>query len=147
VTGVADISQVNISHAQRPAAERSRWIGLGIVFLWFFIGGIAHFAATRLEMRIVPPYIPWPRATVLATGIFELLGAAGLLYPPTRRAAGVGLFVLTLAVTPANVYMLQRADSFSVPYWILVARLPLQAVLLALIGWSAVRREPQASHA
>ncbi|MDQ6684483.1 MAG: hypothetical protein M3Z16_05085, partial [Pseudomonadota bacterium] len=44
---------------------------------------------------------------------------------------------LTLAVTPANVSMLQHADAFpNVPYWALVARLPLQLALLALIVWS-----------
>ncbi|MGH8207273.1 MAG: DoxX family protein [Steroidobacteraceae bacterium] len=88
-------------------------------------------------MRIVPPYIRWPRGAVLLSGVCELLGAAGLLYRPTRRAAGAGLFVLTLAVTPANVYMLQRHDLFHVPYWLLVLRLPLQLALLALIAWSA----------
>jgi uncharacterized membrane protein len=111
-------------------------IALVFVFLWFAIGGVAHFAATRLEMSIVPPYIPWPRATVLVSGVFELLGAAGLLLPRTRRLAGWGLFMLTLAVTPANVYMLQRPDLFGMPVWVLVARLPLQAALLALILWS-----------
>jgi uncharacterized membrane protein len=103
------------------------------------IGGIAHFAVTDLEMRIMPPYIPWPHAAVLASGWFELLGAAGLLYQPTRRAAGVGLFALTISVTPANIYMLQRADLFAVPYWVLVLRLPLQVALLALIWWSTIR--------
>ena len=111
-------------------------VALGFVFLWFAIGGIAHFAATRLEMSIVPPFIPWPRAAVLVSGVFELLGAAGLLLARTRRPAGWGLFILTIAVTPANVYMLQRADLFGIPVWVLVARLPLQVVLLALILWS-----------
>lgn len=105
------------------------------MFLWFLVGGIAHFAATDVEMSIVPPYVPWPRAAVLVSGIFELLGAAGLVYGPTRRAACLGLFALTIAVTPANIYMLQRPDLFHVPYWALVARLPLQAALLALIAW------------
>lgn len=112
-------------------------IGLVIVFLWFLIGGIAHFVATATEMRVVPPYIPWPRATVLVSGVFELLGALGLLHPSTRRAAGVGLFALTMAVTPAHIYMLRRSDLFDVPYWALVLRLPLQAALLVLIAWSA----------
>jgi uncharacterized membrane protein len=45
--------------------------GLAFVFLWFLIGGIAHFIATAAEMRIVPPYIPWPRVAVLVSGVFE----------------------------------------------------------------------------
>jgi len=97
-----------------------------------------------LEMSIVPPYIPWPRAAVLVSGVFELLGAAGLLYPPTRRAAGVGLFTLTMAVTPAHIYMLQRPELFAVPYWALILRLPLQAALLVLIAWSTISRVSRA---
>jgi uncharacterized membrane protein len=117
----------------------SRWrvVGLVFVFLWFAIGGVAHFALTETEMRIVPPYIPWPRAAVLVSGVLELLGAAGLLWRPTRRAAGIGLFLLTLAVTPAHFYMLQRPELFAgVPYWALGVRLPVQVALLALIAWS-----------
>jgi uncharacterized membrane protein len=114
-------------------------LGLGFVFLWFAIGGVAHFAATSTEMRIVPPYIPWPRAVVQVSGMFELLGAAGLLFQRTRRAAGIGLFALTIAVTPAHFYMLQHPDLFAVPYWALLLRLPLQAALLALIAWCTMR--------
>ena len=60
------------------ALSRRKLAGLAFVFLWFLIGGIAHFVATEIEMRIVPPYVPWPRAAVLVSGVFELLGAAGL---------------------------------------------------------------------
>jgi uncharacterized membrane protein len=106
------------------------------VFLWFAIGGIFHFAATRLEMSIVPPYIPWPRATVLVSGVFELLGAAGMLIPRVRRAAGVGLALLTIAVTPANLFMLQHADRFQIHVWVLQFRLIFQVLLLVLIIWA-----------
>ena len=115
-------------------------VGMVLVFLWFMIGGVAHFALTEVEMRIVPPSIAWPRAAVLISGVFELLGAAGILIPVTRRAAGIGLFLLTIAVTPANVYMLQHAELFNVPRWVLVVRLPFQAALLALILWSTWNR-------
>ena len=117
--------------------SRGRLAGLIVVFLWFFVGGIAHFVATETEMKIVPPYIPWPRAAVLISGVFELLGAVGLLWRPTRRAAGMGLFLLTIAVTPCHVYMLQRPDLFAaIPLWALWLRLPIQVALLALIAWS-----------
>ncbi len=115
---------------------RAQLIGLTIVFLWFFIGGIAHFVATEAEMRIVPPYIPWPWAAVIVSGVFELLGAVGILWRPTRRIAGLGLMALTVAVTPAHIYMLQQPGLFGVPVWALWLRLPIQAGLLWLIWWS-----------
>ena len=69
--------------------------------------------------------------------VFLWFFLGGILWRPTRRSAGWGLALLTLAVTPANVFMLQNAADFpSVPYWLLVARLPLQLALLALIVWS-----------
>lgn len=111
--------------------------GVAFVFLWFAIGGVLHFVLLDTEMRIVPPYIPWPREAVLVSGVLELLGAAALLWRPSRRLAGMGLILLTLAVTPAHLYMLQRPELFpAVPYWALVARLPVQVALLALIAWS-----------
>jgi len=122
--------------SQSNQLARAKQIGVGLVFLWFALGGVAHFVATDLEVRIVPPYIPWPRGAVYISGVAELLGAAGLLSRITRRAAGIGLLLLTIAVTPANVYMLQRPELFSVPHWALVLRLPLQLALLALIAWS-----------
>ena len=108
-----------------------------------------HFVATGTEMRIVPPYIPWPRATVLVTGVCELLGAFGIVptrsRPATRRRfvspdprgdTCQYLYVAALGVVP-------------IPYWVLVARLPLQLALLAIIAWSTdinslmkVKREP-----
>lgn len=115
-------------------------VALGVVFAWFFLGGIAHFVFTDAQMRIVPGWVPWPREVVWISGVLELAGAIGLLLPRTRRWAAWGLFALTIAVTPANVYMLQHAELFpKVPYWALVARLPLQLVLLAVI-WRVARR-------
>ncbi len=115
-------------------------IALVFLVLWFGLGGLAHFVFTEAELRIVPPWVPWPLAAVLVSGAFELLGAAGLLLRATRRWAAWGLFALTIAVTPANLHMLAHAGDFpSVPHWLLVARLPLQVALLVLLGWVAVR--------
>lgn len=120
--------------------SRAAQAGLALVFLWFFLGGIAHFALTAAEMRAVPPYIPWPFEAVIISGVLELLGAFGLLWPRTRRAAAWGLFALTMAVTPANIYMFQQPALFaSIPYWALALRLPLQLALLMLIAWIGLR--------
>ncbi|MBF3272180.1 hypothetical protein HKW77_24005, partial [Pseudomonas aeruginosa] len=48
--------------------------------------------------------------------------------------AACGLFILTLCVTPANLYMWQHPDLFpSFPPTLLAARLALQAFLLGCI--------------
>jgi uncharacterized membrane protein len=137
--GVNYLPFVSADSSQR-LHRGTRWqrVALFVVFFWFFFGGIAHFALTDLEASIVPPQIPDPRDVVLISGILELAGAFGLLLPWTRRAAGWGLFLLTLAVTPANIYMLHIHDQFpQVPVWLLWVRLPLQLVLLWLILWGS----------
>jgi len=115
----------------------ARKIGLGIVVTWFLVGGIAHFALLDAFVGIVPPALPQPALLVIASGVFELLGAVGVLVPRWRRRAGIGLVLLTLAVTPANVYMWQHPERFPmVPPALLMLRLWLQAALIACIAWS-----------
>lgn len=126
-----------------PSTSKAKLAGRIVVFLWFLVGGIAHFVAADTEVRLVPPYIPWPAAAVAVSGVCELLGAGGLLFAATRRAAGMGLFALTIAVTPVHLYMLQQPELFAVPYWLLVLRLPIQLALLWLIAWSTFTRTTQ----
>ena len=78
---------------------------LGFVFFWFCFGSLAHFLFTRAEVGIVPTYIPFHRLDVYASGVLEMVGAIGLLFRRTRSWAGFGLFLLTIAVTPANIHM------------------------------------------
>jgi len=115
----------------------ARRLALIFVFAWFSVGGVAHFVFTDVETRIVPSWLPAHRLIVLISGCFEVLGALGLLLKPTRRLSGWGLILLTLAVTPANVYMWQHPSLFpTIPVWLLAARLPFQVGLLACIWWS-----------
>jgi uncharacterized membrane protein len=74
--------------------------------------GVAHFVpAMRRDMiAIVPPRLPAAGLLVTVTGVLELVGAAGLLYPPTRVAAAVCLFLLMLVMFPANVYASRKPN-------------------------------------
>lgn len=112
------------------------------VTAWFVIGGIAHFAYPAPFLRIMPPYIPYHLACVTISGALELLGALGLWMKPARNLAGIGLMVLTAVVTLANINMFQHPDLFpSIPYWLLIVRFPVQALLIWLIWWCSRPRD------
>lgn len=125
------------SHVSLSQSSLARPLILGCVFLWFAIGGVCHFLFTSAFVGVVPPPIPFPVAVVYISGVLELLGATGLVFRRTRRLAGWGLVLLTIAVTPANVYMWQHPERFpAVAEWLLLLRLPLQGLLILGILWS-----------
>ena len=115
-----------------------RKIGLGIVFVWFFGGGIGHFVADDFFAKIVPPYIPMDAYWVVyISGVFELLGAFGVLLARTRQLAGLCLIALTLAVSLANIHMWLNPELFpDVPSWALSLRLVIQVLFIACIWFS-----------
>ncbi|MEO8090096.1 MAG: hypothetical protein ABI703_07360 [Gemmatimonadales bacterium] len=105
---------------------------LGLVFI---LTGALHFLVPDYYLRIIPPFLPHARGLVYLSGALEVLGGLGILRTRWRKAAGLGLILLLVAVFPANVQMLLLAQGASVPGWqeaLLWLRLPLQA---ALIVW------------
>jgi uncharacterized membrane protein len=117
--------------------QKLRWLGLAIVFLWFFIGGITHFTNSEMFVRIVPPYVPYALGVVYVSGVFELLGAIGIWIPRWRRWSGNGLIALTICVTPANVYMWMHPHLFpNISETALGVRLIVQVLLITCIWWS-----------
>ena len=109
----------------------------------FGVAGVAHFVWPAPFVRIVPPYLPAPRMLVYVSGAAEVLGAVGVLWPPTRPYAGWGLILLLIAVFPANLHMaLHPSDFPRIPAWGLYLRLPLQAVLIGWVYWALALRLP-----
>ena len=112
-------------------------LGLAVVFVWFFAGGITHFTNPDFFVAIMPPWIGWHLQIVYISGVFEILGAIGILVPKTRQWAGNGLLLLVVCVSPANVHMWLNPELFpDVPETFLTVRLIIQLLLLALIWWS-----------
>jgi uncharacterized membrane protein len=102
--------------------------------------GVAHLAVPAPFDAIVPRSLPGtPRFWTVASGVAELVVAAAVAAPRTRRlgaAAAAGLFV---GVFPANVKMARdwshRSPAARAVVW---GRLPLQ---IPLVAWAlAVRR-------
>jgi len=104
------------------------------VALLFMVAGAMHFVVPDLYARVVPPYLPAPKALVYVSGAAEIAGGLGMLWGPTRRAATWGLIALLIAVFPANLYMAQA--HVIGPAWALWARLPVQAVLIGWVWWA-----------
>jgi uncharacterized membrane protein len=104
----------------------------------FALAASAHFVEPRRSglVAIVPPRLPRPDLIVTISGALELAGAAGLLLPPLRTPAAVGLALLLLAVFPANVRAARGVRHEAAP----TTPLPLRAVIQAgfLLGCAVV---------
>ena len=106
-------------------------IGRGAMGVLYLGAGACHLLFPRFYLAIMPDYLPMAPTLVLASGIAEMAGGAGVLVPHTRRAAAWGLVALLVCVFPANLWMAQHAGRYRpIPPWMLWARLPLQIPLL-----------------
>ena len=106
-----------------------------------FIGtGINHFVMPKTYQAIMPRYLPAHRELVLASGVAEALGGAGVLSERTRKLAGWWLILTLLAVFPANLHMALHPERYEkVPEAALWARLPVQALLVLWVWRVAIR--------
>ncbi|MBW4330848.1 DoxX family protein [Stakelama sp. CBK3Z-3] len=113
----------------------ARW-ALAAIFL---AAGILHVAVPAPFVGIVPGWVPAPRLTVFATGICEIAGAAGLMIPPLRRAAGIGLALYALCVWPANVHHMIRdlSSGTGLPLWYHVPRQFAQPIIMWWALWAS----------
>lgn len=106
----------------------------------FLFAGTVHLLNPRLFLPIMPPFIPFPFACVIVSGVCELAGGIALLVPQPQIQflAGWGLLLLLVAVFPANIYMAAaniRVHGIPSRPWMGWARLPLQPVLMLGVSW------------
>ena len=99
----------------------------------FLFTAVSHFAPMRKDLiAMVPPSFPRPDVLVFVTGVAELSGAVGLMYPPTRFWATCGLIALLLAMFPANASAARRGVQLrgrtATPLWL---RTPMQILFIA----------------
>ena len=125
------------------AAAMTRSIFRLVLALVMVLAGINHFLSPATYVGMMPAVLPAPLLLVYVSGVAEIAGGLGLLWPVTRRAAAWGLIALFVAVFPANLNMainhLPLGDRPVEP-WILWARLPLQVVFIAWAWWVRLDR-------
>jgi len=108
-----------------------------ILALFFGFAGIMHFVNPSFFNDIVPPWLPPSRAFwTYISGVAELITAALLIRPATRRTGAIAAVWLFIAVYPANIYMVWdwRNEPASQQF-ISWARLPFQFLFI----WIALR--------
>lgn len=112
-------------------------IPLLIITLFFLSGGIAHFVFLDFFVIAMPAYLIHHKELVIISGIFELLGAIGILVPKTRLFAAYGLIALVIAVYPANINMALHPEKYQdISALFLYARLPFQFLFIWFIWWA-----------
>ena len=112
-------------------------IALLIIALFFMTGGIAHFVVADFFIQAMPDYLAYQQELVMVSGVFEILGAIGILLPQTRLIAGYGLMALIIAVYPANINMAMQPEKYqNISELFLYIRLPMQFILLWFVWWA-----------
>ena len=80
------------------------WCLRGGLALMFLFTASAHWGKRRGDLiAMVPRVFARPDLMVSATGVFEILGALGLLIPAIAPVAGACLAILLIALFPANI--------------------------------------------
>ncbi|WP_455351806.1 DoxX family protein [Streptomyces sp. SYSU K217416] len=94
--------------------------------------GAAHFLVPKQFDALVPKRLPGsPRAWTRASGVAELVLAAGIAAPRTRRAGALAAAGFFAAVFPANVKMAYDWRTRPAPLRaVAYGRLPLQVPLV-----------------
>lgn len=99
-----------------------------------FAAGILHFIHEPGFRRTIPKIIPFRRAIVLITGVFEIVFSILLWVKKGQHLTRKLLALFMLAVFPANIYMAVKKIPFrpgtQANPWILWLRLPLQIPLI-----------------
>lgn len=98
----------------------------------FTVSGTVHLVKPEVFEPLMPDFVPAHREVILASGVAELLCAAGLLVPQTRKVAGLASAALLVGVFPGNLKMADDARrSGKKPLQAAAyARLPLQLPMI-----------------
>jgi uncharacterized membrane protein len=98
----------------------------------FTVSGVVHLVKPEVFEPLMPAWVPAHRAVIHASGVAELLCAAGMAVPATRKVAGYASVAVLLGVFPGNVKMAQdslrtRSTRFKT---IAIGRLPMQLPMI-----------------
>lgn len=120
--------------------SRSKRIARVVLAAAYALAGIAHLTRPGGFVAITPSWVPAPEMMVALTGAAEIAGAIGLIIPPLRKAAGMGLALYALCVWPANFHHALSdipLNGVHLSWWYHGPRLALQPVIIWWALWAS----------
>jgi len=104
---------------------------LYIMAALYVLAGLNHFRVPGFYVKIIPPFFKHPRLINFISGSAEIILGILLCIPAISQYAALGIIALLVAVFPANLFMFNDKEAgLGFPKWMLLARLPLQIVLI-----------------
>ncbi len=112
----------------------------GLLVVFYTAAGINHFINPAFYLPLIPPYFPFPELINTLSGVAEIVLAAGVAFPTTRRWAAIGIILMLVAFIPSHVYFIQAGACFGeqslcTPLWVAWVRLFPIHPLLMLWAW------------
>ena len=104
----------------------------------FILIGLSHLREPQKFVDIVPSYLPYALFLVYLTGIMEIAGGIGIIYPETRKITGRLLVIFLIAVFPANIHLIISEEaqmSINITKQTAIIRAPFQLLFIGLAYW------------
>jgi uncharacterized membrane protein len=118
--------------AARWREMRLRMFFLYLMALGYAVAGVNHFVHAASYTPIIPHWLPYPDFLVFASGLAEI-GLGILLIPATTRIVSAWLIIAMLVVFFFLIHIPMSIDYWqknSPSFWITIARLPVQFILI-----------------
>lgn len=97
----------------------------------YILAGSFHFLKPKVYLRIMPRYLPAHKALIYVSGAAEIGLGLGLCLPSTKNWAIYGIMLMLAVFLLIHFYMLSsRKAGAGIPVWALIARIPLQFILM-----------------
>ncbi len=104
---------------------------LYIMAALYVFAGLMHFIKPKIYLRIMPPFLPFPKFLVASSGVIEILLGIGLCFSLTKNTSIYSIIIILVLFLVVHFYMLtSRKAAAGLPKWLLILRIPLQFVLM-----------------
>ncbi|MDX1959736.1 MAG: DoxX-like family protein [Leptospiraceae bacterium] len=107
-------------------------LSLALMVCFYLLAGALHFIMPEFYLKLIPDYFPEKthKIIVYLSGLAEIILGFGVITPQYRKLSAMGIIALLIAVFPANIHAYVNNVDLGVPNWVLLVRLPLQAVFI-----------------